>query len=327
MENVASIVSKASKELEHNPRKEYTRKRPTQECEGYQSPPLPSHISNDDIIDFYVSSSSNEKNIACTLYRSSGPHNVYVENLGLRINASKPVIVICHGFMSWRNQMLLAHLAGGLTSEMNCHTLRFDFTGNGHSSGTFRLSNYDGEYLDLKAIVSFIQEKMKCLVPCILGHSKGAACVLRYATEQEKERHALRIPCFVNLSGRYFTPFTYDVSRILNEDQISELRTCGKTIVDKKGSREFVVTMDDIQEINSLNSDYVLQIRSSRVMTLHGSKDTQVDLSNAYQFENKIRNHKLVVIDGGDHNYNGLRHIRRLVDSISSFIASVESDG
>ena len=217
------------------------RLRPPDKCDGY-----PSHFSHRRIPtscreeSFYVPSGTGEeeeegegrRRIACTLVyhrRHRGADDTVVpgddgggedeegEDGGIdpvdsirgSIDAKLPVIVLCHGAFSWRNQMLLSNLAaalawgsavGGPPSAYpdaggdavgdggggGFHTLRFDFRGNGHSSGRWRYAGYGGEAEDLRSVIKFAVESLGCLkIACVVGHSKGAATALRFAREQE----------------------------------------------------------------------------------------------------------------------------------------------
>ena len=98
-----------------------------------------------------------------------------------QIDTTKHVFIICHGFLSWRNQMVLANLAVNLSNELSCHTLRFDFSGNGHSSGKWSFGSYEQDYEDLCVVYDFVKDVMRCNVHCIIGHSQGSAAILKHA--------------------------------------------------------------------------------------------------------------------------------------------------
>ena len=298
--------------------------RPPKECEGYPYPMIPRDFIPEEEVDFYLPTLDGEA-LACSLYRSLGPITTKVEGMGFGVDSSKPVIVVCHGYMSWRNQMLLAHLAGGLQKRLDLHTLRFDFTGNGHSTGTFRQANYDGEYHDLQTVISFVQDKMKCRVACVVGHSKGAGAVLRTAAEQDTYDSSRRIPCFVNMSGRFYVQQEYDVEKRYGAEKARVLQQTGRIVLDQKGARECIMTIDDLEERSKLDSLFVKNIESATVLTIHGSKDGVVGVSNAHEFAKTITKHELLIIEGADHNYNGLRHLQTMVDAVAKFVHKHDS--
>jgi alpha/beta superfamily hydrolase len=45
-----------------------------------------------------------------------------------------------------------------------------------------------------------------------------------------------------------------------------------------------------------------------------------VHVDNAYKFDKEIGNHTLKIIDGANHNFNGVKYHEVLVDAILSFI-------
>jgi pimeloyl-ACP methyl ester carboxylesterase len=309
----------------------------------------PTDFLAEEEIDFYIPITRNnsihgehqEDLIACSLYKSLGPRTTtHIDGTGFGVDDSnKPVVVICHGSRSWRNQMLLAHLAGGLQKRLEYHTLRFDFTGNGHSTGSIfhhhdANHNYNGaEFHDLQTVLSFVQDQMKCRVACVIGHSQGAAAVLRTAQEQEiyddadDDSSRRRIPCFVNLSGRFAVPHDeYHVEKRWGAKKAPWARNETKRIVwgPKAASRECVVTIDNVvQEPSRLDDSSLVQNnwkRAAAVLTIHGSKDDVVPVSHAQAFAKTIPNHELLIIEGADHNYNGLRHMPTMVDAVAQFV-------
>lgn len=44
--------------------------------------------------------------------------------------------------------------------------------------------------------------------------------------------------------------------------------------------------------------------KNCRVLTIHGSKDEVIPVTDAFEFDKLITNHVLQVIDGADHCYN-----------------------
>ena len=282
---------------------------------------------------------SSEPRLACSLIRSrkkekkrNGYHSTNYsplppENWSTTIDQTKPVIILCHGLLSWRNQWLIHDLAANLARTLNCHTLRFDFTGNGHSSGEWSYSNYDVEFNDLKNVVSYVENEMKCKVVCILGHSKGTFALLRLAWEQENNeqqeqrfQHFTKAPCFVNLAGRFILPdSTSSCLAAFSEEHKTELSEKGSTTWITRGSREFVVTKKAIEERSKCDVSPVSRI-TSPVLTVHGCADMAVPVENARQFDAVIENHELCIIEGADHNFNGLAYSDNLDAVISDFI-------
>jgi alpha/beta superfamily hydrolase len=299
---------------------------PPTNCAGYPPALLPRDIPEAEQVHFYVPTQDGNDAIACSLFYciSAGGATSATKANGMvcDLDSSIPIIIICHGYMSWRNQMLLAHLAGGLQNTGRFHTLRFDFVGNGHSTGSFSAANFEREFQNVQTILTFVQDKLQCRVACVVGHSKAATTILRTAVEQEAHGDpSQRIPCFVNLSGRFSVPHEYDMSKRLSPDKVEELKREGKIVLGHPlGGREFTMTMRDVEERNLMNSSTVKNIQYASVLTIHGSLDGMVGVDNAHEYAKTIPKHELFIIEGADHNYNGLRHIKILVNAVATFV-------
>ena len=327
--------------------------RPPSECQGLPPPLLPD-LSSTSLcdVDFYIDGSEttdSQPRLACTLTwckdgidsaDDSGKvpvpeltiDDVLLASTILPTSERRPVVIVCHGFLSWRNQMLISHIAAGVAQKLHCHALRFDFRGNGHSGGTWRSAGFDDELCDLRRVVDYVRNSLGCEVLCIAGHSKGSAAVLHYALEQEKRAHrrgeggqkeekrAVLVPCFVNLAGRFVVPGEFDVKTRFSKEQCDELAREGKFTMKTFGEKAVVVTQEDIDERANASSAFVSEIRASHVLTIHGSADTTVDVENAKRYDESISKHTLQIIEGADHNFNGLKHINAIVGSVVGFI-------
>eukprot|EP00566_Odontella_aurita_P018128 CAMPEP_0113552476 /NCGR_PEP_ID=MMETSP0015_2-20120614/15088_1 /TAXON_ID=2838 /ORGANISM="Odontella" /LENGTH=325 /DNA_ID=CAMNT_0000453457 /DNA_START=196 /DNA_END=1174 /DNA_ORIENTATION=- /assembly_acc=CAM_ASM_000160 len=262
-----------------------------------------------------------------------------VRKIAQLVDSTRAVAIICHGAFSWRNQMLIGNIASRLAARTGCHVLRFDFRGNGHSGGEWRHAGYDGEVEDLRRVVSFVRNVLGARVACILGHSKGSAAVLRFAWEQETEntssshlsgqgmtssgkveKYLDTVPCFVNLSGRCQTRGEFDPKTKFSREQLDALTQKGKFLGAEREGRRFEITQRDIEERIAFDMSSSSMIRSSAVLTIHGSDDTLVPPSNAYKYNDMIPRHELHIIETADHNFNGLRHIETITLTVSDFM-------
>ena len=366
---------------------------PPMECDGYPYPMVPNDIEHECSFYLPYDGNGNGNGnghsscgggggmLACTLYyhptsastttssasstkssitASTSTQNNNRESI-LVVNSSSlktldrsiPFIIICHGYASWRNQMLLAFLAGGLynnketTKQQKFHILRFDFVNNGHSylltnndanNDVCYYSNYQVEYDNLQTIIEFVQQELQCRIACIIGHSKATYNLLKYASEQQQleskqeNKNLHHIPCFVNLSGRYYVPGSYDITKRFTKLNIQdELNSKGQVVVGKCGRRDCVLTKECLQERNSLNTQSIVfkicEKHDTYVLTIHGTQDEMIPASDAYQFEkvfllNNPKIHELCIVEGANHNYNGLKYNQQLISTIFNFITT-----
>eukprot|EP00591_Stephanopyxis_turris_P001764 CAMPEP_0195517644 /NCGR_PEP_ID=MMETSP0794_2-20130614/11166_1 /TAXON_ID=515487 /ORGANISM="Stephanopyxis turris, Strain CCMP 815" /LENGTH=339 /DNA_ID=CAMNT_0040646479 /DNA_START=36 /DNA_END=1055 /DNA_ORIENTATION=+ len=329
---------------------------PTKDCEGYFPSMLPSNI---DEISFYIPVENNNSveiaakdnngatRLACSMIlapgsRSKSQHGLasFPENVINDVDSSKDVVIVCHGFLAWRNQMLISHTAAAISKAMNCHTLRFDFSGNGHSDGLWRYSNYDGELNDLKQVVRYVRDTLKCRVSCVLGHSQGAAVVLNYAAweqdEKKKNPSAVgeTVPCFVNMAGRFFGPGA-TIESVLNVsmkslyseytvDQQNELSETGKIKFMKRGETQLEIALDDVVNATKQDSKSVISSIMDTpvaILTLHGDADICNPVDGARKYDAAgLPNHELLIFEDGDHSFNGLKHMETIASAVRDFV-------
>ena len=224
--------------------------------------------------------------------------------------------------------MLLIHLAAGLSKQLDCHTLRFDFTGNGHSSGKWRYGNYAQEVQDLRRVIDFVRRELKCHVQGVVGHSKATFAVLQTAWQQEAfQQEQVTIPKFCILSGRFSLPGDNPmIVKLLTTDQCKEFKEYGKVTINTRGDRTFDIVQDDMEERKKLDTRPCQNIKCSTVLIIHGDNDTTVDVSNAYKFAKWIPNNELHIVKDADHSFNGLRHMKELVNVIATFMSRYETE-
>lgn len=227
---------------------------PPTNCEGYFPPFPPKSVKdNPDLeVSFFINGESRNR-IACSLTMSNGVgfHDT-VKEIGTSLDTSKPLLIFCHGIGSWRNQMLIWHVAADVSKKLDCHVLRFDFRWSGHSTPRGLGPNKDREQHeveDLNTVVDFVRTVLKCNVGGVVGHSKGGDCTMTHAVRQENRistddrSHLNVVPCYVNISGT----FNEDVAKIKN----SRLFTIHGT-EDKVSNVENAYNIDKVVENHKL---------------------------------------------------------------------------
>eukprot|EP00985_Skeletonema_marinoi_P000326 scaffold116_cov139-Skeletonema_marinoi.AAC.3 len=253
---------------------------------------------------------------------------------------TKPVIIICHGAMSWRNQMILANLSAELLRCLDAHILRFDFTGNGHSKGEWSMGNFNREYEDLLTVIDFVTtNSIGCQVRCVIGHSKGSASILNCASnvarQELEDGKDVTCKCFVNLAGRYRVPEIHDPLSKFGEEQRAEMMKKGFFEITSAwgDGRIFKVTKEDLDayKLQSVadTPKVLVHLRkdsSVRVLTIHGHQDEVVSVQNAFRFDEEIANHSLHVIKQANHNFNGIKYLDEMVEQIVTFYNSVYNE-
>ncbi|KAB2080041.1 hypothetical protein ES319_A05G043100v1 [Gossypium barbadense] len=245
--------------------------------------------------------------------------NSHGENLvGILLETgSKDLVIICHGFQSKKERIPMVTLATTLGRE-GISAFRFDFAGNGESEGSFMYGNYRREAEDLRAVVRHFRKNQR-LITAIVGHSKGGNVVLLYSSKYND------LPTVINISGRFH--LEKGMEGRLGKDFLQRIKQNGFIDVkNREGQFEYRVTQESLMDrlTTDIRAACLSIDQNCRVLTIHGSMDKIVPAKDALEFARFIRNHKLRIIEGADHEYTA--HQDELATVVLDFVKAVRED-
>ena len=107
-------------------------------------------------------------------------------------------ILLCHGMWDTKDSKLNLFLLDGLKDKWS--VLRFDFEGNGESSGEWSYADYEREVRNIADLIEYSEKVYNIRVVAIIGHSKAGADVLIAAAKNNLIKN--KDCCFVSLGGR-----------------------------------------------------------------------------------------------------------------------------
>ncbi|GMH12370.1 hypothetical protein Nepgr_014211 [Nepenthes gracilis] len=229
----------------------------------------------------------------------------------LHETGSKKLVVVCHGFRSSKDRIPMVNLAV-VPGKIGISTFRFDFAGNGESEGSFQYGNYHREVEDLRAVVQHFRGKKHTII-AILGHSKGGNVVLLYASKYHD------VYTVVNISGRF--DLEKGMEDRLGKDFLQRIKQQGFIeIKNRRGKLKYRVTEENL--LDRFTIDTLTQCKlippDCRVLTVHGSMDQVVPVTDAIKFSKVIPNHVLRIVDEADHEYT--LHQDELASVVMDFI-------
>lgn len=235
----------------------------------------------------------------------------------LQDTGSTETAVICHGFQSSKDRIPMRTIAN-VFERAKITTFRFDFAGNGESQGSFQYGNYRREAEDLRSVLQHLRGENR-VISAIIGHSKGGNVVLLYAAKYKD------VEIVVNISGRFF--LERGIEGRLGKDYMKKIKEDGFIDVrNRKGKFEYRVTEESLKDRLTTNThEACLSIHENcRVLTVHGSDDRIVSVTEASEFAKYIKNHKLCVIEGADHEFTSHQH--QLASTVLSFFKKDDDD-
>lgn len=225
---------------------------------------------------------------------------------------SDDLVVLCHGFQSTKESKPLSDVSDTLLSQ-GISTFRFDFSGNGESDGTFMYGNYWKEVEDLRTAVVYFSEKRNIPVRGIVGHSKGGDVVILYASKYHD------IPAVVNISGRF--DLKTGVRERLGDNFMIKIKKDGFIdVATSGGGIGYRVTEQSLADRLATDVEAACSTidPNCKVLTIHGSSDNVIPVSDASEFHRLIPNHQLQIVEGADHSYT--QNKTELASTIVNFL-------
>lgn len=235
----------------------------------------------------------------------------------LHDTGSTETVVICHGFRSSKDRIPMRTIANVFERAM-ISSFRFDFAGNGESQGSFQYGNYRREAEDLRSVLQHLRGENR-EISAIIGHSKGGSVVLLYAAKYKD------VKTVVNISGRFY--LERGIEMRLGKDYLKRIKENGFIDVrNRNGKFEYRVTEESLMDRITTNThEACLSIHENcRVLTVHGSNDMIVHVTEASEFAKYIKNNKLCLIEGADHEFTSHQH--QLASTVLSFFNKDEDD-
>ncbi|KAI8060991.1 Alpha/Beta hydrolase protein [Gongronella butleri] len=218
------------------------------------------------------------------------------------------LVLILHGNMGHKDYLFHKLLAESLPYA----SFRFDFRGNGESTGEAGFANMMEDVADIATVSNYFEERGYDIY-ALVGHSRGGLAAIKYASITKKP-----VPHVALLSVRY------DYSGGLKAIFPSAVES-----LEKRGFFEFPVRRGDgfiklkvtqaelDQVVTWDNSKVVAELPSqTSVLTCHALNDTVAPVYNAAMWANGIANNTLRLLPG-DHNFKG--HEDELVCTILEY--------
>lgn len=210
-----------------------------------------------------------------------------------------PVIIICHGFISSKvGQHRVFVKAARELCQAGFAVLRFDFSGCGDSTGSYKDVTLTKQIDETIKAIDFVtkQSNIDKTQIILLGHSLGGAIAAMVASIDRRINKLILLSPVAN-------PFD-DIVKIVGPD--SYYRCLQDGVVNYQGfevSREFFSSLSPINPLESIH------LVTGEVLIIHGDGDIETPLENAFLYQNvfkqRLKGSCIVkVIRGADHTYS-----------------------
>ena len=215
--------------------------------------------------------------------------------------SNSDTILLCHGMFGDKNSRLNLHLLEGLKNKWS--VLRFDYEGNGESSGEWGYAEYEREIRNIADLIEYSEKKFNIKIVGIIGHSKAGAEVLIAASRKNLIKN--KDCCFVSLGGRL--TFGKPEKRFTKE-QLEKCEKEGSFIYETEGKKWKIEqkSIDERKYMNPKNDvKNIDEYRRKRILHVHGTLDTSTPTEEAYVIEKEIPGAEIKWIKDANHSFVG----------------------
>ncbi|KAI9277865.1 protein-tyrosine phosphatase-like protein [Sporodiniella umbellata] len=227
------------------------------------------------------------------------------------------LILFTHGVLGHKDYLYQRLLA----EKLPYSTFRFDFRGNGESTGEPGYANMAEDVEDIYTVANYFENQLGYEIYAIIGHSRGSTAGFKYATSCEKP-----LSFYINVAGRFnMQDLRLDTSR----PELSAALKSKGYFDWKVRQRDRIVTIKvtekEVEKYRSWSTEHIEKMPlATSVLTCHGLEDNICHPYNAAMYANRIPDHSLVLFSNCDHNFKG--HFEKLVKTIVEFFAKHEQD-
>jgi len=244
-------------------------------------------------------------------------HQVHFENhLGETLagtlhqpdGAPLAAVVAGHCFTCSRHTGILRRICAGLC-DAGFMALRFDFSGNGQSQGSFEQSTWSKQILEMEAAIALVQERGAEWIG-LAGHSLGAAVALLTAYRQDAVSAVCRV------AGRV-SPTR--AMHFLTPDQQAMLSETGRVEFTSRG-RDLILNSDFFDDAGRHDLEATTRALKVPILVVHGDRDEIIPVSEAHLAKEANPDHvELAIISGGDHMLASPDHQKQVVRKVTGW--------
>ncbi len=221
----------------------------------------------------------------------------------------KPIVILCHGLGADKESKTYTRLQT-ILNEKNISTLRFDFFGHGESEGKFEDITVSEGVNDVFNAIDFLK-KQGYLKMGLFGSSFGGLVSIM-ADSKINDLSVLVLK-----------------SPVSNYEELNHLRYLRKELEEwkekgynyfegKKGRQKLKYSFfEDFKNNNGYKAAGKIKIPT---LIMHGEKDEIVPIDQSKKTACLVKNCRLEVVEGADHDYTKERDFEKMLKVVSEFI-------
>lgn len=223
--------------------------------------------------------------------------------------------LFAHCFTCSKDIPAAAHISRSLAAH-GIATLRFDFTGLGHSDGEFANTDFSSNVGDLVAAADWLREH-HAAPGLLVGHSLGGAAVLAGADRIPESKAVVTIGAPADVT--HLETLLGPASEALEADEAVDVVLAG---------RKFTVRREFIEDLRSQRLTARIAKLGRALLVMHAVTDDTVGISHATEIFTAAKHPKsFVSLDQADHLVSRAEDARFIADVVAAWASRYLPEG
>ena len=225
--------------------------------------------------------------------------NIKLCGLLSKVNDTDNIVILCHGLKADKTVRGSFDKLVELLQNNNINSFRFDFRGNGESTGNDYEMTPLKELEDLESTISMLKDKNYNNY-ILLGESFGAGIISLLDINKYKNVKGI-ISWYGCLD--YFA--TIEEDHFFSDEHMQIAKDKGYyEIVSKRTGKSFKLGIKLYEEIHKLVPYKHLIDKDVPILFVHGTKDRMIPYSLSEKVNALCKNSSLELIENGDHTFD-----------------------
>jgi uncharacterized protein len=222
----------------------------------------------------------------------------------------KPIIVLCHGFTTSKNNHTNTQLEMRL-NEKEISTFRFDFFGHGESEGNFEEITISEGVDDILRAIDYLKSLGYLKIGLVGSSFGGITSLIASSRTSDLYLLALKSPVSDYFEVDYKRRTKKEMEEWKSKGFVAHISGSGE---ERRLNYTF---FDDFKNNNGYEAARGIKIPT---LIVHGDTDKTVPLEQSQKTVGLLKNGRLEIVKGAGHKYSNPGEFKKMISLIMDFI-------